>query len=161
MIKSRLSTGIAPLAAAATLTFVSAAPAAADGFAPGGWTHQTTMLSADVPGVPQWVIKMFAGNRKRTSCHDAAELARRPEALLTQDDAAVCTKRRFSMSGGQFVYDTFCTNKRFPDGLLVASKGSYTADSYKISTVSTGMKDGKPVKIVTEGSGHRTGSCKK
>ncbi|MFZ5704854.1 MAG: DUF3617 domain-containing protein [Pseudomonadota bacterium] len=160
MTTARLSIGPASLVAAA-LTLGHAPPALAEGFAPGGWDHQTTMLSADVPGVPQWVVKMFAGNRKRKSCHDAAELARRPEALLTQDDAAQCTKRRFSMAGGQLSYDTFCTNKRFPDGLLVASKGSYTADSYKISTVSTGMKDGKPVKIVTEGSGHRTGSCKK
>ena len=135
---------------------VLAAPARADGPAPGAWHHKTTMLSAEVPGYPQWMVKIFAGNSSRKSCHTAAQAATRPEALLTQDDAAVCTLRRFSLGGGKLVYDTFCVNKRFPDGLLIASKGSYTPDSYEISTLSTGMKDGKPVRIVTTGTGRRT-----
>ena len=103
---------------------------------------------------------MFAGNQSRRSCYTAQQAATRPEALLTQDDAAVCRMRRFSMADGKLVYDTFCVNKRFPEGLLVASKGSYTADSYQISTLSTGTKEGAPVRIVTTGSGRRTGSCK-
>lgn len=139
----------------------TAPPAAAEGFAPGKWQHETRTISAEVPGVPQWVIKMFAGNSSRKSCFTAQQASTRPEALLTQDDAAVCTKRKFSVTGGRIVYDTFCTNKRFPEGLLVASKGSYTADSYEISTLSTGTKDGKPVRIVTTGHGRRTApSCK-
>ena len=133
-----------------------AAPVAAEGFAPGKWQHETKTLSAEVPGVPQWVVKMFAGNSSRKSCYTAQQAAARPEALLTQDDAALCTKRKFSLAGGKIVYDTFCTNKRFPDGLLVASRGSYTADSYEISTVTTGTKNGEPVKIVTTGQGRRT-----
>lgn len=137
-----------------------AAPALADSFAPGAWQHQTTTISADVPGVPQWVVKLFAGNSSRKSCYTAQQAATRPEALLTQDDAAVCTKRAFSMVGGKLVYNTFCVNKRFPEGLLVASSGTYTPDSYSISTISTGMKEGRPVKIVTTGTGHRTGACK-
>jgi len=137
------------------------APLAAQSFNPGKWQHQTETTSADVPGVPQWVIKMFAGNQSRKSCNSAAQLAARPEALLTQDDAATCRLRRFTMDHGKLVYDTFCTNKRFPEGLLVASKGSYTPDSYEISTVSTGTKDGKPVRIVTTGTGRRVApSCK-
>jgi len=136
------------------------APALADGFTPGAWEHQTTTISADVPGVPQWVVKLFAGNASRKNCYTAQQAATRPEALLTQDDAAVCTKRAFSLANGKLVYDTFCINKRFPQGLLVASKGTYTPDSYSISTVSTGSKDGKPVKIVTTGTGHRIGACK-
>ena len=58
------------------------------------------------------------------------------------------------------VRDTFCVNKRFPEGLLVASKGTYTANSYEISTISSGTKEGAPVKIVTTGAGRRTGACK-
>lgn len=137
-----------------------AAPALAETFAPGAWQHQTKTISADVPGVPQWVVKMFAGNSSRKSCHSAAQIAARPEAVLTQDDAAVCKVRRFSMTGGKLVYDTFCTNKRFPEGLLVASQGSYTSDAYSITTLSTGTKQGAPVKIVTTGTGKRTGPCK-
>lgn len=143
------------------LPAVLAAPVAAEGFAPGKWQHETKTISADVPGVPQWVVKMFAGNSSRKSCYTVQQAATRPEALLTQDDAAVCTKRKFSLAGGKIVYDTFCINKRFPEGLLVASKGSYTPDSYEISTLTTGTKNGEPVRIVTTGFGRRTApTCK-
>jgi hypothetical protein len=80
--------------------------------------------------------------------------------LLTQDDEAVCKKRRFAMTGGKFVFDTFCTNGTFPEGLLISSTGTYTATSYTISTVSTGTRKGEPARIVTTGSGQRTGPCK-
>lgn len=144
------------------LLAVSPLLAAEPAFAPGKWEHQTTMISADVPGVPQWIVKMFAGNSKRKSCHNATELASRPEALLTQDDEAVCKLRKFSAQGGKLVFDTFCTNKRFPEGLLISSRGTYTAESYGITTTSTGTKEGEPVKIVTTGTGKRTApTCKK
>jgi hypothetical protein len=146
--------GLIALAASAL-----AAPALADNFNPGAWEHQTDTISADVPGVPQWIVKLFTGHQTRKSCFTAAQVPH-PEALLTQDDAAVCKVRRISMVGGKLLFDTFCVNKRFPDGLLVASQGSYTPDSYQIQTLSTGTKGGKPVKIVTAGSGKRTGACK-
>jgi hypothetical protein len=117
-------------------------------------------VSAEVPGFPQWVIKLVSGNSKRKSCYTTADAVARPEALLTQDDAASCKLRRFSMVGGTLIYDTFCINKRFPDGLLVASKGHYTATNYSISTLTTGTRNGEPVKIVTTGTGLRTGPCK-
>lgn len=139
----------------AAILLMTAAPALADGFAAGRWQHETNTISADVPGIPQWVVKLFTGKQSRKSCHAASQLAAHPEALLTQDDAAVCKMRRFSMADGKLVYDTFCVNKRFPEGLLVASKGSYTADSYAITTLSTGTKEGQAVKIVTTGTGRR------
>ena len=143
----------------ATSPLLAAEPGA---FAPGKWDHQTKMISADVPGVPQWIIKIVAGNSSRKSCHNAAELASHPEALLTQDDAAVCKLRKISTVDGKLVFDTFCTNKRFPEGLLIASRGTYTSTSYAITTTSTGTKDGRPVKIVTTGTGQRTApSCSK
>ena len=135
------------------------APALADSFAPGAWEHATDTISADVPGFPQWVIKLFTGHQTRKNCFTPAQ-ASHPEALLTQDDAATCKMRRISMVGGKLLFDTFCINKRFPDGLLVASQGTYTPNNYSIETVSTGTQDGKPVKIVTSGSGHRVGACK-
>ena len=129
--------------------------AAAPGFEGGAWRHQTKLVSAEIPGVSQGLVKLFAGRGARSSCHQTAQLADHPEALLTADDRAVCKLRKMSMSGGVLVFDTFCTNKRFPDGLLVASRGSYSATTYSITTTSTGTKDGKPVKIVTTGSGKR------
>ena len=148
-----------------TLTLLLGAvamPAAAGaGFEAGQWRHETNLVSADVPGVPQPLIKLFAGRGARTSCHDRAQLDDRPEALLTADNGARCELRKFSAANGRLVFDTFCVNKRFPEGLLVSSKGAYTPTSYAISTASTGTKNGAPVKILTTGAGkHVAGSCK-
>lgn len=142
---------------------VVASPAmAGSSFAPGQWDHETRLVSADVPGIPQWLIRMFAGHGSRKSCNSASQLNSRPEALLTADDEAVCKLRKLSMMNGQLVFDTFCTNKRFPDGLLVSSRGSYSPTSYSISTTSTGTRNGKPVKILTTGTGkHVADSCAK
>ena len=130
-------------------------------FAPGRWQHQTHLVRAEIPGVPGWVVRLVASNTSRTSCHDAEELKERPEVLLTASEDAVCRLKTFSMAGGKLVFDTFCTNKRFPDGLLVASRGTYTPTTYTLSTTSTGTKGGKPVKIVTSGAGKRVAeSCK-
>jgi hypothetical protein len=141
----------------------AASPAiATSDFAPGQWRHETSLVQADVPGIPQWLIRMFAGHGSRKSCNSAAQLNSHPEALLTADDEAVCKLRTFSATNGKLVFDTFCTNKRFPDGLLVASRGSYTRTSYSISTTSTGTRNGKPVHIQTTGSGkHMAEACNK
>ncbi|MDH7640507.1 DUF3617 family protein [Sphingomonas oryzagri] len=142
---------------------LTATPAfAAPAFAPGQWNHETRLVQADVPGIPEWVIRMFAGHGSRKSCNSAAQLSSHPEALLTADDEAVCKLRKFSATNGKLVFDTFCTNKRFPDGLLVSSRGSYTPTSYSISTTSTGTRDGKPVRILTTGTGkHVANACTK
>jgi hypothetical protein len=131
-------------------------------FAPGQWNHETRLVEADVPGIPEWVIRMFAGHGSRKSCDSATQLDSHPEALLTADDEAVCKLRKFSATNGKLVFDTFCTNKRFPDGLLVSSRGSYTSTSYSISTTSTGTRDGKSVRILTTGTGkHVADACTK
>lgn len=137
-----------------------ASPAVADapGFMPGAWAHQTRMISADVPGVPDFIVRMF-GNRSRRSCLTPQQAMATPHALLTQDDAATCRVRRFTMNTGRFDYVTFCTNRRFPEGLTIASTGTYTPANYTIRSTATGTKRGKPVRIVTEGDGHRTGAC--
>jgi hypothetical protein len=146
----------------AFLALVATPAMAAPGFAPGQWNHQTQLLSADVPGIPEWVVKMFAGRGHRTSCNSAEQLRAHPEALLTEDDAAICKLRKLLMANGRLVFDTFCTNKRFPDGLLVASRGSYTPTSYAISTTSTGTRNGRPVRILTKGGGQQvSASCSK
>ena len=140
-----------------------ALPAAAgSAFEAGQWRHETNLVSADVPGIPQPLVKLFAGRGARTSCNDRAQLENHPEALLTADNGARCELRKLSMADGRLVFDTFCVNKRFPDGLLVSSKGTYTPTSYAIATTSTGTKNGAPVKILTTGAGKRVaGSCSK
>lgn len=145
------------------LVGMAALPAAAgEGFEGGQWRHETKLISAEVPGIPQSLIKLVAGRGARTSCNGTAELEAHPEALLTADDGAKCELRKLSMTNGRLVFDTMCTNKRFPDGLLVSSRGTYTPTTYALATTSTGTKDGKPVKILTTGAGRRVAdSCKK
>jgi hypothetical protein len=148
--------------AIALLVGAAAMPAAAgSGFEAGQWRHETRLVSADVPGVPQGLIKLFAGRGARISCSDSAQLEDHPETLLTADNGARCELRQLSLANGRLVFDTFCVNKRFPEGLLVSSRGAYTPTSYAISTTSTGTRNGAPVKILTTGSGrHVAGSCK-
>jgi len=130
-------------------------------FAPGQWQHETNLVSADVPGIPQWLIRLMAGHGSRKSCNSASQLSGHPETLFKADDDAVCRLRKFTVSNGKLVFDTFCTNKRFPDGLLVSSLGTYTPTSYTISTNSTGTRNGKPVHIVTTGAGkHISDNCR-
>ncbi|WP_260929290.1 DUF3617 domain-containing protein [Novosphingobium sp. 9] len=154
------ATVIAPALAFAVLTL--APGTTSPGFAPGQWEHHTNLVSASVPGVPQWLIKLVAGHSIRRNCPSAEEAQYHPERLLQGDDNATCKLRKLSMLDGKLEFDTFCTNKRFPDGLLVSSRGTYTSTSYAISTTSTGTKDGKPVRILTTGSGKRiAGTCEK
>ncbi|MBF7014196.1 DUF3617 family protein [Novosphingobium resinovorum] len=134
---------------------------AATSFMGGQWEHQTDLVSASVPGVPQWLIRLTAGHSTRRNCPSRAEAQIHPEFLLQGDDSATCKLRRLSMVDGKLEFDTFCTNKHFPDGLLVSSRGSYTPTTYSISTTSTGTKGGKPVRILTTGAGKRVAnSCK-
>lgn len=142
--------------ALALILALAPSPAIADvSFDPGQWLHETHLIKASVPGIPQWLIRLFAGHSSRTSCNSAVQLQHHPEALLTADGEAVCNLRKFSMSDGHLVFDTFCTNKRFPEGLLVSSRGTYTPTSYAISTISTGTRNGKPARIETTGTGRR------
>lgn len=137
------------------------AQAPGQGFSPGGWQHEMKMISADVPGVPQFLIKMFAGDRTRKSCLSAYEATHTPQTLLTQDDNAKCRTTRFVMLKGRFDYVAFCTNKRFPEGLTISSGGTYAPATYTMESVATGMRKGKPVKIVTRGTGKHIGQCQK
>lgn len=140
--------------------FITTPAVAGSGFAPGHWHHETRLIEAQVPGIPQWLIRLFASRSARDSCNGAAQLAIHPEALLTADDRATCTLRRFAATDGRLEFDTFCTNRHFPEGLLVSSRGTYTPTTYRITTISTGTRAGRPVRIATTGTGQQiAGSC--
>jgi len=147
--------------AALMLAVVSASPTfAAPAFMAGQWEHHTTLVKADIPGIPEWLIRLAAGRGNRKSCHTQAQLNSHPEDLLKGDDSAVCTLRKLSIDNGRIVFDTFCTNRHFPEGLLVSSRGSYTPTAYGISTTSTGTKNGRPVLILTTATGNLVaGTC--
>lgn len=139
--------------------FIATPAMAGSGFAPGHWHHETRLIEAQVPGIPQWLIRLFASRSARDSCNGAAQLALHPESLLTADDRATCTLRHFAATDGRIEFDTFCTNRHFPEGLLVSSRGTYTPTTYAITTRSTGTRNGKPVRIETTGIGHLVGGA--
>ena len=126
---------------------LAASPARADTpFAPGHWHHETRLIHAEVPGIPQWLIRLFASHSTR-------------ESLLTADDRAHCSLRHLSTANGRIDFTTFCTNHHFPEGLLVSSRGTWTPTQYQITTTSTGTRNGKPVRIETTGTGRLVGGA--
>ena len=139
---------------------LAASPARADTpFAPGHWHHETRLIHAEVPGIPQWLIRLFASHSTRESCSTAAQIASHPESLLTADDRAHCSLRHLSTANGRIDFTTFCTNHHFPEGLLVSSRGTWTPTQYQITTTSTGTRNGKPVRIETTGTGRLVGGA--
>ncbi|MDE2405184.1 MAG: DUF3617 family protein [Sphingomonadales bacterium] len=155
MTMSRTKAGAAGL----LLLLGMASPATAS-FMPGRWQHQTRLLEASIPGVPHWLVRLVASRSARVSCNSHEQLSARPETLLNQDDGAVCVARHFAMDGGRLTYETFCTNRRFPEGLLISSHGTWTPGSYSIASTATGTRKGKPVLIRTTSTGTRVaGTC--
>ena len=141
---------IASLALAATAGHAA-------GFAPGEWRHDSKLISAEVPGVPEFLVRMMAGGGARKSCFPAGVAARSQEALLADDSKASCRTSRLTMAAdGQLEYVAICINQRFPDPMTVTSTGRWTPTSYSFRAITTGTRKGKPVKVVTEGSGRRT-----
>lgn len=114
------------------------------------------MLSAQVPGVPEFLVRMIAGGGDRKSCFTAQQAAGPAEALFVDEDKAKCRTVRLVMAAdGRLEYEATCVNARFPDPMKVASAGRWSTTSYDFRSVTTGTRKGKPVKIVTEGSGRR------
>lgn len=147
-------------ALAVTLAAFAGEGAQAEGFAAGEWRHQTRMVSADVPGIPQFIVRMVAGNSDRKSCFTAEQAAGRQEMLLTEDGKAQCRTDKLVMAGdGRLEYRATCMNKRFPDPMNVVSIGTWSPTSYQFRATTTGMRHDKPVKIVTEGNGSRVAAA--
>jgi len=124
---------------------------------PGGWTHQLTIQSATIPGIPGFLIPK---NRPRThkSCLAAADAARNPGVLLVGEKMS-CTPRRFTMAEGRISSIASCVDERLGTPMTVQSTGTYTATSYSIRSVSTGVRKGRPLHIETVSTGTLTHAC--
>ncbi|WP_380872995.1 hypothetical protein ACFB49_38850 [Sphingomonas sp. DBB INV C78] len=135
---------------------LTAATGHAAGFTPGEWRHSSKLISADVPGVPEFLVRMVAGGGERKSCFTADLAARHQESLFVEEDKASCRTIRLTMAAdGALDYAATCINQRFPDPMTVNSTGRWTPTSYAFRSVTTGTRKGKPVRIVTEASGRR------
>ena len=145
------------LAAAAALA-VPAAALAAVTVEPGGWTHVSRMESAVIPGVPGFLLSGAKKPKTRKTCLSAPEAVADPQALFRGRKGA-CTTRRFTMAGGRIDSLAVCTDKRLDAPVTVVSTGSYTPLSYTLQSVTTGVRHGKPLRIVSSASGRRTHAC--
>jgi hypothetical protein len=125
---------------------------------PGGWTHVSKMESAVIPGVPNWLLGGAKKPKTRKTCLSPAEAQDDPQALFRSKKGA-CQTRRFLMAGGRIDSLAICADKRLDAPLTVTSTGSYTATSYRLRSISVGMRHGKPLRIETSASGRLTHGC--
>lgn len=143
-----------PAAALLMLMLGGAAPGPVQ---PGGWTHSMTIHSALIPGIPGFLIPKGRPKHYRT-CLSPRDAADNPATVLRGEDME-CTPRRLSMANGQIASVATCTDKKLGVPMTVTSTGSFTATSYELRSVSTGTRNGKPMRIETTSSGKLTHRC--
>lgn len=147
-------------AAAIAAVVASAAWAAVPNPQAGKWSHSGKVISAEIPGVPSFIIKAASAPKTRSSCLTADQSANAPHMLFRVPDVT-CTSRNFTMANGQISGSSTCTSKKMKTPVTVTSTGTYNATSYNVRSVTTGTYKGKPAKIVTSGSGKWVAaSCK-
>lgn len=120
---------------------------------PGGWTHSMTIHAATIPGIPGFLIPKGRPKHYRT-CLSARDAADNPGTVLRGEDME-CTPRRLSMANGQIASVATCVDKKLGTPMTVTS----TATSYELRSVSTGTRNGKPMRIETTSNGRLTHRC--
>lgn len=119
---------------------------------PGKWTHQTKLISASIPGVPDAVVRAAPVPKPRTSCLTAQQSTRTPQQLLYAP-AAVCTARAYTMAKGKISGRSTCRVRQWPTPVKTVTTGTYTATRYSIRSVTMGMRGGQPMTVISNGSG--------
>lgn len=126
---------------------------------PGQWSHKGSVESIDIPGVPDFLAKSAAKPKPHKSCLTPAQASKTPAELLRQRDVK-CTNIAMTMAGGKISGTASCLSPRLTEPLKVVTTGTYTARSYAMRSVSTGKRDGKPMKVVINTTGTWLGPCK-
>ena len=143
-----------PAAALLILMLGGAAPVTVQ---PGGWTHSMTIHTATIPGIPGFLIPKGRPKYYKT-CLSPRDAASNP-GLILQGENMECTPRSLTMANGKIASVATCTDKRVGVPMNVVSAGSYTATSYELRSVSTGTRNGKPLRVETTSSGKLTHRC--
>lgn len=140
------------------LAFAGAAAAAAPGPQAGKWTHVTQLVSADIPGVPETLIRAADTRAPRTSCLTAKQAADTPQILL-HAPGATCSSRSYTLAAGKIRGQSLCRIKDLPTPVKTVTTGTYNAKGYSTRSVTTGTRNGRPLKVVTASSGKWLGSA--
>ncbi|WP_260582108.1 DUF3617 domain-containing protein [Sphingopyxis sp. PET50] len=143
-----------PLALAGAAAAATPAPQA------GRWTHVTRLVSADIPGVPETLIRAADKQTPRTTCLTARQAASTPQILL-HAPGAKCSVRTYTLSAGKIRGNSTCTVKELPTPIRTITTGTYSATGYATRSVTKGVRNGQPLTVVTATSGKWLGTaCK-
>lgn len=126
---------------------------------PGQWSHKGSVESIDIPGIPDFLAKSAAKPKTRTTCLTPAQANSSPGELLRQRDIK-CTNIAMTMAGGKISGSASCLSPRLTEPLKVVTTGTYGPRSYAMRSVSTGKREGKPMKVVINTTGKWLGPCK-
>lgn len=140
------------------LAFAGAAAAATPAPKAGKWTHVTRLVSADIPGVPETLIRAADTRAPRTTCLTAKQAAATPQILL-HAPGATCSVRSYALAAGKIRGQSTCTVKELPTPVRTVTTGTYSATGYVTRSVTTGTRNGRPLKVVTATSGKWLGSA--
>ncbi|KTE38755.1 MULTISPECIES: DUF3617 domain-containing protein [unclassified Sphingopyxis] len=140
------------------LAFAGAAAASAPGPQAGKWTHVTQLVSADIPGVPETLIRAADTRAPRTSCLTAKQAADTPQILL-HAPGATCSSRSYTLAAGKIRGQSLCRIKDLPTPVKTVTTGTYNAKGYTTRSVTTGTRNGRPLKVVTASSGKWLGAA--
>jgi hypothetical protein len=143
-----------PAAALLTLMLGGAAPVTVQ---PGGWTHSMTIHTATIPGIPGFLIPKGRPKYYKT-CLSPRDAAANP-GLILRGEGMECTPRTLTMTNGKIASVATCTDNRLGIPMNVVSAGSYTPTSYELRSVSTGTRNGKPMRVETTSTGKLTHRC--
>ncbi len=140
------------------IAFAGAAAATTPSPQPGKWTHVTRLVSADIPGVPEALIRAADTRAPRTTCLTAKQAAATPQILL-HAPGAQCSARSYTLAAGKIRGTSTCTVKELPTPVRTVTTGTYDAKGYSSRSVTTGTRGGRPLKVVTASSGKWLGSA--
>ncbi len=135
---------------------------------PGQWDVTSQLVSLDVEGIPDdspmtAMLKQQIGQPRTDSQCLTEEDAKKAMVPQDVDPNNSCRFAHFRMKGGQIDADMSCNA---PDGagtLRMTQKGSYTPDSYDVTSTLTragGTTPGENSTMTMKVSAKRTGECK-
>lgn len=142
------------------LAFAGAAATAATAPGPqaGRWTHVTQLVSADIPGVPETLIRAADKREPRTTCLTVKQAAATPQVLL-HAPGATCSSRSYTLAAGKIRGQSLCRVKELETPVKTVTTGTYSAKGYVTRSVTTGTRGGRPLKVVTATSGKWLGTA--
>lgn len=128
---------------------------------PGKWESRVKIARMDLPGMPaEMAAQMQKGmglDKAFSTCLTPAQ-AEKPDGSFFQQGASGCTYDNFTMADGRIDAKMTCTNAGASQ--VVTMNGSYSAESYDITTTSAAKIDGQiPMNMTMTVSSRRIGDC--